>query len=70
MSIAPAASSGRVVRPSWFRLLAGTLQYARNGELTLGVAIIVIWAALIAAAPLIAKYDPLNQQIEERLQPP
>ena len=70
MSIAPAANSGRVVRPSWFRLLAGTLQYARNGELTLGVAIIVIWAALIAAAPLIAKYDPLNQKIEERLQPP
>jgi peptide/nickel transport system permease protein len=70
MSIAPAANSGRADKPARFRLLAGTLQYARNGELALGVAIIVIWAALIAAAPLIARYDPINQRIEERLQPP
>jgi peptide/nickel transport system permease protein len=51
-------------------LLAGAVQYARNGELTLGVVVIVVWATLIAAAPLIANYDPLHQKIEERLQAP
>jgi peptide/nickel transport system permease protein len=41
-----------------------------NAEMLVGLAIIVTWAVLIAAAPLIARYDPLGQQIALRLQPP
>jgi peptide/nickel transport system permease protein len=38
--------------------------------LSLGIVIILVWTVLIAAAPLITKYDPLAQQIASRLQPP
>jgi peptide/nickel transport system permease protein len=51
----------------WFAAVA---KAPPNAEFLLGVAIIAIWAALIAAAPLITRFDPLEQQITVRLQPP
>ena len=38
--------------------------------MTVGVAIILVWAVLIAAAPLIAHFDPIQQHIAIRLKPP
>jgi peptide/nickel transport system permease protein len=70
MSIAPVAASTAVARRSSLRLLAGATKHIQSAEFLVGVAIIVIWAALIAAAPLVAGSDPLKQQIELRLRPP
>jgi peptide/nickel transport system permease protein len=55
---------------SRLRLLAAAAGRMPNAEMAVGVAIILVWAALIAAAPVIAKFDPLRQQIALRLQPP
>jgi peptide/nickel transport system permease protein len=52
------------------QLLAATVHRLPNAEFAIGLAIIVIWAVLIAAAPFIARHDPLGQEIEARLQPP
>ncbi len=70
MSVAPTVNPARTVKRPRSRLLAGVLNYARNGEFTVGVVIIAAWAVLIALAPVIAPYDPLEQKIEDRLQPP
>jgi peptide/nickel transport system permease protein len=51
-------------------LLAAAAKYIQSTELLIGLAIITIWAVLIATAPLVAKSDPLKQQIDLRLQPP
>jgi len=70
MSVAPATASKTTTRRSPLRMLTATKKYVQSVELLIGVAIIAVWAVLIGAAPLIAKYEPLNQQIELRLQPP
>jgi peptide/nickel transport system permease protein len=58
-----------VDRPRRYRF-AAAVRRLPNAEFAIGLAIIVIWAVMIAAAPLIARQDPLGQQIEARLQPP
>lgn len=55
---------------SWLRRLGAAARRLPNAELLVGVAIIVTWVILIAAAPLITKFNPLSQQIALRLQPP
>jgi peptide/nickel transport system permease protein len=70
MTGAPIAVSA--VRPgrSRLRLLAAVVGRTSNAEMTVGVAIILVWAVLIAAAPLIANFDPIQQHVAIRLQPP
>jgi peptide/nickel transport system permease protein len=70
MNVAPVTTSTLVAHRSPRRLFAGATEYVQNTEFLVGVGFIVIWAALIAAAPLVAKFGPLKQQIELRLQPP
>lgn len=50
--------------------LAAVARRLPNAELLVGLAIIVTWTILIAAAPVITKFNPLAQQIALRLQPP
>lgn len=49
----------------------GTWRFLRRNVLTLlGVVVIAGWVFVSVAAPLIAPYDPLKQNLRERLQPP
>lgn len=57
-------------RRSPLRRLAAAARRLPNAELLVGLVIIVAWTILIAAAPLITKFNPLAQQIALRLQPP
>jgi peptide/nickel transport system permease protein len=41
-----------------------------SAELRFGLAVLGVWAVLAVAAPWLAPYDPLQQQIQARLQPP
>jgi peptide/nickel transport system permease protein len=50
--------------------LSTAARWLSNGEMAVGVVIIVIWAVLIAAAPVVARFDPIQQNIVNRLQPP
>ena len=50
--------------------LSTVAKWLSNAEMTVGMLIIFIWAVLIAAAPLIARFGPVQQDIVERLQPP
>lgn len=60
-----------IARPrSLLRGLAAVARLVPNAEFVIGVIVIGAWTALIAAAPLIAGYGPLGQQIRIRLQPP
>lgn len=61
-------TSGRRVADSpWRRSLRAL---ARNPMAMLGLAIMLAWILLAIAAPLIAPFDPLAQEITERLAPP
>ncbi len=42
----------------------------RNRMAMAGLAVILIWAVVALAAPLIAPYGPLQQKVEDRLLPP
>jgi peptide/nickel transport system permease protein len=42
----------------------------RNRMAMFGGAIVVAWVVVALIAPLIAPYDPIDQQVRERLQPP
>jgi len=55
---------------SLLRRLSAVVRLVPNAEFLVGVVIIGIWTVLIAAAPVITRYGPLNQQIRLRLQPP
>ena len=60
-----------IARPrSLLARIAALVRLVPNAEFAVGVCIIAIWSVLIAAAPLIAGYEPLRQQIRVRLQPP
>jgi peptide/nickel transport system permease protein len=65
-SVAAAPVAGR----SPLSRLAAVARRLPNAELLVGLAIIVTWTILIAAAPVITKFNPLAQQIALRLQPP
>jgi peptide/nickel transport system permease protein len=67
---APLTSEVRPVdRPRRY-LRAAAARRLPNAEFAIGLAIVVVGVVLIAAAPLIARHDPLGQEIEARLQPP
>jgi peptide/nickel transport system permease protein len=70
MSAAPvAATTSFAIRPRR-RLLARAAGLLLNFELAVGLAIILMWAVLIAAAPLLAHFDPIQQHIVDRLKSP
>src|ERR1044071_7616284 len=50
-------------RRAWHFLL-------RNRMAMLGAAIIVIWMLLAVAAPVVAPFDPVDQEVRQRLQGP
>lgn len=51
--------------------LAGVLRFLNHNPLALlGLGVFVTWVAISLAANLIAPYEPLQQNIVERLQPP
>jgi peptide/nickel transport system permease protein len=70
MTEAVTAAAGPVAGRSPLRRLAAAAQRLPSAELLVGLAIIIVWIVLIGAAPLIAKFNPLAQQIALRLQPP
>lgn len=51
-------------------LTKGLRVLLRNPMALAGLAVIVLWSAAAILAPAIAPYDPLGQNIPERLQPP
>jgi peptide/nickel transport system permease protein len=66
----PLSSRAVLWRPPGWRGLSTIVSMVPNAEFVVGVAIIALWAVLVGAAPLIARDDPLTQQISLRLQPP
>ena len=66
------AVSGVLDRPSSYRSpLAHALRVlVRNRMAMLGLCVVLIWAVVAVAAPLIAPYDALAQNVEHRLSPP
>jgi peptide/nickel transport system permease protein len=42
----------------------------RNRMAMLGAAVVLTWALVAVVAPLVAPYDPIDQQVRQRLQPP
>jgi peptide/nickel transport system permease protein len=66
----PAVPIAAIARPA-VRRQRGTWQLlARNRMAVLGAAIVLAWVIVALVAPLIAPYDPIDQQVRERLQPP
>jgi peptide/nickel transport system permease protein len=66
---APTVTSALPQR-SRLRVLTGAADWLSNAEMTMGVLIILVWSILIAAAPLLVHFDPIQQHISVRLQPP
>lgn len=58
------------VRQSESPLARSLRVLVRNRMAMAGLAVILIWGVVALAAPLIAPYGPLQQQVEDRLQPP
>ncbi|MGQ9489587.1 MAG: nickel transporter permease [Anaerolineae bacterium] len=51
--------------------LARSLRVLRRNDMAMaGLAVIALWAVIALVAPLIAPYGPLDQKVEDRLQPP
>jgi len=51
--------------------LARSLRVLRRNNMAMaGFAVIVMWAVIALAAPVIAPYGPLEQNVQDRLQPP
>ncbi len=63
-----AVASGRRAADSPWRRSIRAL--TRNPMAVLGLVIMLIWVAAATAAPLVAPYDPLIQQVENRLARP
>src|ERR1051326_9103403 len=61
--VAAARPAVRSQRAAWQLLV-------RNRMAVLGGAIVLAWVIVAAVAPLIAPYDPIDQQVRDRLQPP
>jgi len=53
----------RSERRAWHLLI-------RNRMAMAGAGIVVLWVALAVVAPLVAPYDPIDQQVRQRLQAP
>ena len=51
-------------------LAKGLRVLVRNPMALAGLAVIVLWSLVAILAPTIAPYDPLEQNIQDRLQPP
>ncbi|MFO7545133.1 MAG: glutathione ABC transporter permease GsiD, partial [Trueperaceae bacterium] len=65
--IAPVATP-RVVSNSGVRRRLRQLR--RQPAVIAGLVVIAAWFALAALAPVLAPYEPLEQNIQQRLQPP
>jgi peptide/nickel transport system permease protein len=66
LPVAPAVGVGvriRSERRAWHLLI-------RNRMAMAGAGIVVLWVALAVVAPLVAPYDPIDQQVRQRLQAP
>jgi peptide/nickel transport system permease protein len=66
LPVAPAVGVGvriRSGRRAWHLLM-------RNRMAMAGAGIVVLWVALAVVAPLVAPYDPIDQQVRQRLQAP
>ncbi len=51
--------------------VATTSRFLRRNVLTLiGIIVVIFWIVVSLSAPVIAPYDPLKQNVRERLQPP
>ncbi|HTU56712.1 MAG TPA: ABC transporter permease [Acetobacteraceae bacterium] len=70
MTATPTAAPPLLAPPSRLRRLTAAVGGLPNAEALVGIAVIVVWVVLIAAAPLIARFGPLTQHIASRLQPP
>ena len=70
MSESPMTATAGFPDDSRGGVLTTATKWLSNGEMTFGVIIVVIWTVLIAAAPLITRFDPIQQNIVDRLQPP
>ncbi|MCB0153784.1 MAG: ABC transporter permease, partial [Anaerolineae bacterium] len=55
-------------RPTVLRTASHFLQ--RNHLALVGLIIVLLWLTITLAAPLLAPYEPLKQNIVDRLQPP
>jgi peptide/nickel transport system permease protein len=51
-------------------LMKGLRVLFRNPMALAGLAVILLWSLVAILAPVIAPYDPLEQNIQDRLQPP
>jgi peptide/nickel transport system permease protein len=66
----PAVPVAAPARPAIRRQRAVWQVLVRNRMAMFGGAIVVAWVVVALAAPVIAPYDPIDQQVRERLQPP
>jgi peptide/nickel transport system permease protein len=70
MSEAPLTATAAFASGTRERAWTTAARWLSTGEMTVGVIIIVAWTVLIAAAPLITRFDPIQQNIMVRLRPP
>ncbi|MBV9171337.1 MAG: ABC transporter permease [Chloroflexi bacterium] len=61
--VAATAPAVRRERRAWQLLV-------RNRMAMLGAAVVLLWVLVAAFAPVIAPYDPIEQEVRQRLQPP
>jgi peptide/nickel transport system permease protein len=63
-------SALQVVRPQlpWWKTTLRFLQ--RNPSVVFGLVVLAIWLVITVAAPVLAPYPPLQQDVRNRLQPP
>ena len=67
----PAAGTTQATNRSQRTALSAALHFLRRNHLALlGLLIVGFWLLISLAAPLLAPYDPLKQNIVDRLQPP
>ena len=66
----PAVPTAPAARPAVRRQRGAWQLLLRNRMAVLGGAVVLAWVIVAVAAPLIAPYDPIDQQVRERLQPP
>jgi peptide/nickel transport system permease protein len=70
MSEAPMTATVAFASDARERAWTTAARWLSTGEMTVGVIIIVAWTVLIAAAPLITRFDPIQQNMKVRLRPP
>src|SRR5688572_4151231 len=67
----PAAGTTQATKRSQRTALSAALYFLRRNHLALlGLLIVGFWLLITLGAPLLAPYDPLKQNIVDRLQPP